>query len=339
MTVPPTPSLTAYPPASEPPAELSDRAPGPTRSPARIAWLRFRRDRVGVASAWTVAFFVLVALLAPVIGWVYGRNPYTTYGVNQGGLLTPSGLPAHRFGGISRGFWLGVEPGLGRDVFMQLVYGARTSLLIAFAVSLITTVFGVLFGAIAGYLGGKVDWVGGRIIDVALAFPGLLLLITLSPIVESKFSSPDTKLPTWMRFAVVIVVLSVLGWMTSARLIRGQVLSLREREFIDAARMSGASTWRIVRQELLPNLWGPILIVLSLSIPAVITAEAALSFLGVGILEPIPDWGRMVKNGADVYSTDPTYLIAPGAALLILVIAFNLLGDSLRDALDPKGVT
>jgi len=329
-------SIAADPPAGEPPAEVSGSAPGPTRSPARIAWARFRRDRVGVVSAAAVALFLVVALLAPVIGWIYGRNPYTTYGVNQGGLLTPSGLPAHRFGGMSSGFWLGVEPGLGRDVFMQLVYGARTSLFIAFAVSTITTIFGVLFGTVAGYLGGRVDWIGGRIIDIALAFPGLLLLITMSPIIESKFSSPNTKLPTWMRFAVVIIVLSVLGWMSSARLIRGQVLSLREREFIDAARMSGASTWRIVRRELLPNLWSPTLIVLSLSIPAVITGEAALSFLGVGILEPIPDWGRMVKNGADVYSTDPTYLIAPGAALLILVIALNLLGDSLRDALDPK---
>lgn len=311
---------------------------GATRSPAQIARAKFRRDRVGVASAWTVAFFLVVALLAPLIGWIYGRDPYTTYGVDQGGLLTPSGLPAHRFGGMSSGFWLGVEPGLGRDVFMQLVYGARTSLFIAFAVSVITTIFGVLFGTAVGYLGGKVDWIGGRIIDIALAFPGLLLLIALSPIIEIKFSSPDAKLPTWMRFAVVIIVLSVLGWMSAARLIRGQVLSLREREFVDAARMSGAGTWRIVTRELLPNLWSPTLIVLSLSIPAVITGEAALSFLGVGILEPIPDWGRMVKDGADVYFADPTYLMVPGAALLILVIAFNLLGDSLRDALDPKGV-
>jgi peptide/nickel transport system permease protein len=300
--------------------------------------MRFRRDRVGVVSAWIVVFFLVVGLLAPVIGWLYGRDPYTTYGVNQAGLLTPSGLPAHKFGGMSRQFWLGVEPGLGRDVFMQLVYGARTSLFIAFTVSLITTVFGVLFGIVIGYLGGRVDWVGGRIIDVFLTFPGLLLLIALSPIIEAKFSAPDKELPNWMRFAVVIIVLSVLGWMGSARLIRGQVLSLREREFVDAARMSGASTWRIVTRELLPNLWSPILIILSLSIPAIITTEAALSFLGVGILEPIPDWGRMVKDGADVYFADPTYLIVPGTALLILVIAFNLLGDSLRDALDPKGV-
>jgi peptide/nickel transport system permease protein len=324
----------AEPPAGAAPASGA----GPTRSPAQIAWARFRRDRVGVISAAVVVFFIAVALLAPVIGWIYGRNPYTTYGVNQGGLLTPSGLPAHRLGGMSSQFWLGVEPGLGRDVLMQLVYGARTSLFIAFVVSVITTVYGVLFGIITGYLGGRVDWLGGRIIDVMLTFPGLLLLIALSPIIEAKFTSPDTEMPTWMRFAVVMIVLSVLGWMGSARLIRGQVLSLREREFVDAARMSGAGTWRIVTKELLPNLWSPILIVLSLSIPGVITGEAALSFLGVGILEPIPDWGRMVKDGADVYFADPTYLIVPGTALLILVIAFNLLGDSLRDALDPKGV-
>ncbi|HEX3826479.1 MAG TPA: ABC transporter permease [Sporichthyaceae bacterium] len=338
MSMPPTLIVATAPPAGEPPGAVVPGAPGPTRSPAQIAWIRFRRDRVGVVSAWIVVFFLAVALLAPVIGWIYGRNPYTTYGVNEGGLLTPSGLPAHRFGGMSSSFWLGVEPGLGRDVFMQLVYGARTSLFIAFVVSVITTVFGVLFGIVIGYLGGKVDWLGGRIIDIALTFPGLLLLIALSPIIETKFSSPDEELATWKRFAVVIIVLSILGWMGSARLIRGQVLSLREREFVDAARMSGASTWRIVTKELLPNLWSPIMIMLSLSIPGVITGEAGLSFLGVGILEPIPDWGRMVKDGADVYFADPIYLIVPGTALLILVIAFNLLGDSLRDALDPKGV-
>jgi peptide/nickel transport system permease protein len=338
MSAPPTLSVAAGPPAGEAAGGLSRGGPGPTRSPAQIAWIRFRRDRVGVVSAWIVVFFLAVAILAPVIGWIYGRNPYTTYGVNQAGLLTPSGLPAQRFGGISSAFWLGVEPGLGRDVFMQLVYGARTSLFIAFVVSAITTSFGVLVGIVIGYLGGKVDWFGGRIIDIALTFPGLLMIIALDPIIEAKFSSPDSELPVWMRFATVIIILSVLGWMSQARLIRGQVLSLREREFVDAARMSGASTSRIVRKELLPNLWSPILVLLSLSIPATITTEAALSFIGIGILEPTPDWGRMVKNGADVFDADPSYLMAPGLALLVLVLAFNLLGDSLRDALDPKGL-
>lgn len=311
---------------------------GVARSPKQIAWMRFKRDKVGVASLIIVALFIVIAACAPLIGWAYGRDPYTRYGQERPGLLTDSGMPIGSYGGISSSYWLGLEPGLGRDVFMQLIYGARTSLFIAFTVATITTIIGTLYGIVTGYLGGWVDRVGGRIVDTVMTFPGLLLIIAMAPIVETKFVAPDENMPTWMRFATVIILFSIFGWVFQARLIRGQVLSLREREFVDAARMSGAGTWRIVRKELLPNLWSPILITFSMAVPSIITAEAALAFIGIGIVEPTPDWGRMVKKGADVYLADPTYMIIPGAALLVLVLAFNLLGDAVRDALDPKGL-
>lgn len=307
------------------------------RSPWQISWLRFRRDHVGMVSAGIVLFFIVVAILAPVIAKVYGKNPYTTYGQDAPGLLDDYGFPTGGHGGISGSFWLGLEPGLGRDTFMQLVYGARTSLLIAGSAALLVTTFGVMYGIVTAYLGGWVDSLGGRVMDIVYAFPQLLFIIAFSPVIESVFVRPDQETPSWLRFSSIIFILSVLGWVYQARLIRGQVLSLREREFVDAARMSGASSWRIVRHELLPNLWSPILVTFSLTLPALITTEAALSFLGVGIVEPIPDWGRMINRGAQVYTDDLSYMFFPGLALFVLVLCFNLFGDSVRDALDPKG--
>ena len=307
------------------------------RSPGRIAWARFKRDRVGVVSAWVVAFFVLVAVCAPLISKLYGKNPYERYGQKEG-LLRPSGVPKGARGGMSSEYWLGLQPRLGRDVFMQLVYGARTSLLIAGTAALLVTLIGVTFGLVTGYLGGRVDAVGGRIMDIVLAFPALLFILSFAPVLETAFVAPDEETPGWLRYGSIIFVLSALGWVLQARLIRGQVLSLREREFVDAARMSGAGTFRIIRKELLPNLASPILVTFSLVLPAMITTEAALAFLGVGVVEPTPDWGRMIRNGAGDYPSDPYYTVIPGLALFVLVLAFNLLGDAVRDALDPKSL-
>ena len=308
------------------------------RSPWQIAWRRFRRDRVGMISACVVGFFIVVAVCAPIIAKLYGKDPYTTYGLNQDGLLNQYSFPIGPRGGMSGEYWLGLEPGLGRDVFTQLIYGARTSLFIAFSVAIITTTLGVLFGLITGYLGGWADRVGGWVVDVVLTLPGLLMIIALAPVVEDVLVDPEEQTPTWIRFATVIVLFSLFGWVFQARLIRGQVLSLREREFVDAARMAGAGTWHVVTRELLPNLWSPILVVFTLTLPAIITGEAALAYLGVGIVEPTPDWGRMVNHGAQVYLADPMYMIVPGSALLVMVLAFNLLGDAVRDALDSKGL-
>ncbi|MFC4589806.1 ABC transporter permease [Sphaerisporangium corydalis] len=306
------------------------------RSPAQLMWRRFRRDRTGVTSAFIVAFYFLVAILAPVISMVYGKDPYTTYGQNQPGLLNDYGYPILPNGGVSGDFWFGLEPGLGRDVFMQLVYGIRTSLSIAIVVTIITTVIGVVMGIWSGYVGGKTDYVIGRIIDTLLAFPSQLFLIVFLPVVEAAVVSPEEETPVWLRYVSICVVLTVLGWATISRLLRAQVLSLREREFIEAAKVTGASPFRIIFKELLPNLWTPIIIQSTLALPLYVGAEAGLGFLGVGMTEPTPDWGRMFLVGSNVYHQDITYLIFPGVSMVIFVVAFNLLGDSLRDAFDPK---
>ncbi|MGW4422288.1 ABC transporter permease [Streptosporangium sp. NPDC004631] len=306
------------------------------RSPGQLMWLRFRRDRTGVVSAIVVIFFFLVAVLAPVISWLYGKDPYVLYGQDTPGLLNDYGYPLGANGGVSSEFWFGIEPGLGRDVFTQLVYGIRTSLLIAVTSTVITTMIGIVLGIVAGYAGGKTDYFIGRLIDTVLSFPSVLFTIAFMPVVENLFVKSNEETPIWLRAVTLVIVLTLFQWAGLARLLRGQVLSLREREFVEAARVTGASPARIVFKELLPNLWTPILIQSTLLLPALVTAEAALSFLGVGMIEPIPDWGRMFLRGTEVYQNDITYLIFPGAALLIFVIAFNLLGDSVRDAFDPK---
>ena len=316
---------------------LPEFGAGPVgRSPAALAWRRLRRDRVAVISGLVVIVFFLVGLGAPLISAIYGKDPYTTYGQNQPGLLDDFGYPVGPAGGMSGQFWLGLEPGLGRDVFMQLVYGIRTSLLISLAVVLIITVLGTLLGVIAGYAGGVLDFTIGRVVDIVLCFPATLFAIAFVPVAQSMFVGPTEETPAWLRAATLIGVLSAFGWASIARLLRGQTLSLRTREFVEAARLGGAGPGRIVLRELLPNLWGPILLSASMAVPGYVTAEAALSFLGAGMEEPTPDWGRMIQRGAEVYSADFAYMLIPGLAMLIFVLAFNLLGDAVRDALDPK---
>lgn len=305
-------------------------------SPGRLMWRRFRRDRTGVISAIIVAFFILVAAAAPLISLLYGKDPYTTYGLDNPGLLNEYGFPILPNGGISSEFWFGIEPGLGRDVFMQLVYGIRTSLAIALAATLGCALIGVVIGIVAGYFGGRTDYLLGRVIDVMLSFPSTLFIIAFMPVVENLFVKPEEETPIWLRAVTLVIVLTAFGWAMIARLLRGYVLSLREREFVEAARVTGASPARIIFKELLPNLWTPILVQSTLMLPAMVTAEAALSFLGVGMIEPVPDWGRMFLRGTEIYQDDITYLMFPGVALLIFVVAFNLLGDSVRDAFDPR---
>ncbi|WP_338932060.1 ABC transporter permease [Streptomyces netropsis] len=306
------------------------------RSPGQLMWRRFRRDRSGVLSAYVVAFFFTVAIAAPLISKFYGKSPTTTYGLNEQGLLNEYGYPVAPNGGVSGRFWFGIEPTLGRDVLTQLVFGIRTSLLIAVAATVLCVLTGVVVGVTAGYLGGRTDYFLGRFIDLLLAFPSQLSFIAFTPVVYSLFVSPEKETPTYLRVLTLILVLWVLGWMGLARLLRGQVLSLREREFIEAAKVTGASPWRIITKELLPNLWTPILVQSTLMLPSFVTIEAGLSFIGVGILEPTPDWGRMFANGAQYYESDITYIFFPGLAMIIFVVAFNLLGDSVRDAFDPR---
>jgi peptide/nickel transport system permease protein len=306
------------------------------RSPGQLMWRRFKRDRTGVIAGYVVVFFFAIGIFAPVISKLYGKDPYTLYGQTDPGLLDDFGYPIAPNGGISGRFWFGVEPILGRDVFTQLLYGIRTSLFIAVAVTIVVTITSILLGVTAGYLGGKTDYFVGRVTDLLMAFPAQLFFVAVMPVVTAIFVSPSDETPTYLRVVALIAVQWFLGWMGLARLLRGQVLSLREREFIEAARVTGASSWRIVRRELLPNLVTPILVQSTLMLPTFVTAEAGLSFLGVGLVEPTPDWGRMFARGAEVYQNDLTYMFFPGVAMVIFIVAFNLLGDSVRDAFDPK---
>ncbi|MEU6081525.1 ABC transporter permease [Streptomyces sp. NPDC047108] len=306
------------------------------RSPGQLMWLRFKRDRTGVISAFVVLFFFAIAALAPVISMVYGKDPYTFYGQEQAGLLDEFGDPTGANGGISGDFWFGLEPNLGRDVFTQLLYGMRTSLYTSVVVTILMVITGVLIGLVGGFYGGKVDYWLGRLTDFLLAFPSQLFFIATMPVITAVFVDPSDETPTYIRALAIIFVLWFLGWMGMSRLVRSSTLSLREREFVEAAKVSGASPWRIIRKELLPNLVTPILVQATYLLPSTILSVAFLSYVGVGFLEPTPDWGRMFAIAGRIYETNPTYMFFPGVAMVIFVVAFNLLGDSVRDAFDPK---
>lgn len=308
------------------------------RSPGQLMWLRFKRDRTGVISAYVVGFYFLIGVLAPLISKLYGKNPYTVYADERPELFDSAGVPVQPNGGMSSEFWFGLEPGNGYDVFTKLIYGIRTSLLISVAVTVAVVLTGILLGVTAGYLGGRADYAISRVIDFLLAFPSQLFFIASMPVVVSLFVSPRDETPTYVRVLALIVVQWVLGWMSLARILRGTTLALREREFIEAARVSGASPWRIIRREILPNVVTPLLVQSTYLLPSFVTIEAGLSFLGVGIVEPTPDWGQMFSKASTelVLQNDITYMFFPGISMIIFVVAFNLLGDSVRDAFDPK---
>jgi peptide/nickel transport system permease protein len=313
-------------------AELAGRSPG------QMMWIRYKRDRTGVISACVVGFFFLIGLLAPLISKLYGKNPYTVYADERPELFDSAGVPVQPNGGISGEFWFGLEPGNGYDVFTKLLYGIRTSLMISVAVTVAVVVTGILLGVAAGYLGGRADFAIGRLIDFLLAFPAQLFFIASMPVVVSLFVSPRDETPTYVRVVALILVQWFLGWMSLARILRGTSLALREREFIEAAKVSGASPWWIIRKEVLPNVVTPLLVQSTYLLPGFVTAEAGLSYLGVGIVEPTPDWGQMFAKASTelVMQNDITYMFFPGISMIVFVVAFNLLGDSVRDAFDPK---
>jgi peptide/nickel transport system permease protein len=305
------------------------------RTPGQLAWSRLRHDKVAIISAIALALVATVALYADVIAAVYGHDKDTVFPE----LLDDFGFPLGLSGGISAEHWLGVEPGVGRDVFLQLVYGARTSLGIAVLGAGLATALGVVMGLAAGYLGGLVDSAIVWFVDLFLAFPFIIFALAAVPIVNTMITgSPQLSPSAPVRIVTVVAVLVMFGWMGTARLVRGQVLSLRERAYVDAARVAGAGRWYIMSRELMPNLWGPIIVTFSMTVPAYIQAEAALSFLGIGVTEPVPDWGRMIFHSVPYARSDWTFFLFPGTALFVVVLAANLLGDALRDALDPKAV-
>lgn len=305
------------------------------RSLRQIIWARLRRDRVAMICLVVLIVFYLVGIFGPVVLNAMGLNPYD---FDRSAISDLGGKPNGEWGGISPSHWLGVEWGTGRDIFAQLLSGLRISLTIATSATLITVTIGTIVGIIAGYSGGWTDTIIGRLMDLVLAFPFLLIVLALSGVLTQRLTALGVPEGNPSRILYLILVLSVFGWPYLARIVRGQVLSLREREFVESAVAMGSSKRRILFTEILPNLWAPILVYATLTLPAYIGTEAALSFLGVGVLPPETTFGAMLANSVSYFNVVPTYLFIPGTALVILVVSFNLLGDSLRDALDPKAI-
>jgi peptide/nickel transport system permease protein/oligopeptide transport system permease protein len=302
------------------------------RSLGQIAWMRLKRDKVAITGGCVVLFLILVAIFAPLIVKLLGHPPnefhYSQVDKN-------TSLPLGKVGGISWDFLFGVEPLNGRDVFSRIMYGAQTSLLIAFLATLLSVALGTLMGVVAGYFGGWVDAVISRLMDIFLAFPLLLFALALVGAMPNEVIGLRGY---WLRVAIIVFVIGFFNWPYIGRIVRGQTLSLREREFVDAARSLGARRPYILFKELLPNLIAPILVYSTLLIPTNILFEAALSFLGVGVPAPTASWGGMLSDAATTwYQVDPAFMFPPGLAIFITVLAFNLFGDGLRDALDPRG--
>ncbi|MFF0062244.1 ABC transporter permease [Streptomyces sp. NPDC005279] len=301
------------------------------RSPWKIAWIRLKRDKVALVGGFVVLLLIVVAIFAPLIVSLLGHPPEELHEDAIDPLL---GTPIGDWGGINSDFLFGVEPVNGRDVFSRIVYGARISLLVAFLSAFVAVTLGTVFGVVAGYFGGWVDAAISRVMDLLLAFPQLLFIIALISVVPNElwgFSGSG------LRIAVLVLVIGFFGWPYIGRIVRGQTLSLREREYVEAARSLGAGRTYILFRELLPNLVAPITVYTTLMIPTNVLTEAALSFLGVGVKPPTPSWGEMLSSAVRTYEDDPLFMIIPGLAIFVTVLAFNLFGDGVRDALDPKG--
>ncbi|MEV4218334.1 ABC transporter permease [Nonomuraea sp. NPDC049725] len=299
------------------------------RSLSRIAWMRLRRDKVALAGGITVILLVLVAIFSSPIISLLGHPPLEFH---QDQIDQSTLLPKGDFGGMSGEYLLGVEPVNGRDIFSRIVAGAWISLLIGILATLVSVVIGTVMGVIAGYFGGWADQIIGRLMDVFLAFPLLVFAIALAGVIPDKGFGLEGN---GLRIAMLVFIIGFFSWPSIGRIVRGQTLSLREREFVDAARSLGARNGYILFREILPNLMAPILVYATLLIPTNILFEAALSFLGVGINPPTPTWGGMLSEAVRFY-TLPHFVLFPGLAIFITVLAFNLFGDGLRDAFDPR---
>ena len=292
-------------PAVGPLSELAPPAPG--------VWQRLLSNPLAAISLVALVLLALTALFAPLLA------PYD---------FAHQDL-ANRLSGVSHLHRLGTDE-LGRDTLSRLIYGARISLLVAAAVEGFVVTVGLIVGLVAGFVGGGVDSILMRLTDVILAFPDILLAILLLGTLGSANASPLVSL------GLVIIALGITGWPPLARLVRGQVLTLRKREFVEAARALGATDGRILRRHILPNLLSPILVAVTVDAASVILSEATLSFLGIGVQRPFSSWGRMINDALQYYQSQPRLIILPSLLLSVTVLALNFLGDGLRDALDPR---
>lgn len=298
------------------------------KSPWQIFWARFRQDKAALAGLFFVIFLALVAVGAEVITDTIAHDPNDISMQLQ--QTNDYGNPR----GPNEEFWLGADRN-GRDVFARVIHGTRTSLSIAVLATGIALLIGVVLGIVAGYFGGVADTIISRTIDIILSVPLLFFAIGIAAACGSTakgclggFIAPGYNL--------VLMIVGLFSWPYIARIVRGNTLSIREKEFIEASRATGASHTRIMFREVLPNLLAPIIVYATLLIPSNIIFEASLSFLGVGLKDSNPSWGAMLDEAADIFDSAPWLLVAPGVMLLITVLSFNLLGDGLRDALDPR---
>ena len=310
----------------------------------RDAFRRLVRNRAAVVGGSIIFILVFAALFAPVIA------PYTYDGQT---LKDQNSIPQwilnlfpmmKGYAKVSNSYLLGADY-VGRDLFSRIVFGARVSLTVAFIGPIISLMIGVVYGSISGFFGGRVDNIMMRVVDVLYGFPTLLFIILLLAFFRGTLSRPE---PGTFAYAVsqldakmggmlfIFVGIGLTAWETMARLTRGQVLSIREKEFVEAARTIGASNLRIMFNHILPNIVGPLIIAETLAIPGYISTEAFLSFIGLGVNPPTPSWGAMIADGAQVIRTYPNQTIFPALVLAITMFAFNFLGDGLRDALDPR---
>lgn len=303
------------------------------RSPTQLALTRLKHDKVSLVAFFVISFALLLAIAAPFLRMAGVLDPYGFHENLVGGFGT---LPIGHFGGISWSHPLGVEPGTGRDLLSRILLGVSFSILIATSATILSVLIGTTLGIIAGYAGKATDYWISRFMDLVLAFPQLLMLLALSPVLKQRISSMGVPAGTATSAVYLILVLGFFGGPYLGRIVRGQVLSLRNREFVEAARSLGASRRRIWFRELLPNLWAPVIVYASLTLPLNISAEAALSYLGVGLQAPTPSLGNILQDSVSWYQPDPTYFFAPGVVLVLIVLSFNLFGDGIRDALDPK---
>lgn len=293
----------------------------PTDGPV-TAWATLRRDRAAMTGLVLVAVALVVAAAAPWVAGLNGGDPFT-YHSNA---LAGDGSPRGSFGGVSGQHWFGVEPLTGRDLFAIVVYGARTSILVGLSATVLSVTIGVLVGSTAALFGGWYDRIASRVTDVLLGFPSLIFMIALGAFAPASIPRP----------VLVVGVIGLFGWPGIARVVRSQSLTLMQRNFVSASRAMGAGPGHVLRRHLLPNLAGTVIVFATITIPANIGAEAALSFLGLSVPPPTPAWGRTIGTAVAWIATDPWYLLAPALALFLVTFAFNLVGDGLRDALDPR---
>lgn len=301
-------------PSSGPTAPQAEVVEG--RGSWQLAWLRLRQDKAAIISAALIVLLILVAIFASPLSHLVGQGPYAQDRGPHG--LSPAGIPI----GPSAYHWLGTDD-QGRDILSRLMFGAQISLTVGIAATLIEVAFGIVVGLVAGFYGGRIDAVLSRFMDIVLSFPFLIIALAL----VSRFGA---------HLSITIAVIAFFAWAGLGRVVRGQVLTLREREFVEAARSLGASDLRIMVVDLLPNLLAPIVVYSTLLIPMNIVAEATLSFLGLGVTVPQASWGQMLSDATSYYTVAWWFLVFPALALLLTTLAFNLLGDGLRDALDPN---